>query len=124
MAINWGPHFIVPSEMAKTFSGIVVLRENFDETLLRSELETLGLSGAILKVTNPWYYRKKDTDTWIKIGESEDREENFPVRWDTSTLEDGLYEVLGLMHVSVKKGKEEKIIARQNALEVMIKNVM
>ncbi|MBP1739114.1 MAG: hypothetical protein H6Q48_1407 [Deltaproteobacteria bacterium] len=122
MAINWGPHFIVPSEVAKTFSGIVVLRENFDETLLRKELETLGLSGAILKVTNPWYYRRKNTDTWIKVGESEDREENFPVKWDTSPLENGLYEVLGLMHVSVKKGKEEKTIARQNIVEVTIKN--
>jgi len=60
MAINWGPHFIVPSEVARTFSGIVVLRENFDEALLRKELETLGLSGAILKVTNPWYYRRKE----------------------------------------------------------------
>jgi hypothetical protein len=122
MAINWGPHFIVPSEVAKTFSGIVVLRENFDETLLRKELETLGLSGAILKVTNPWYYRRKDTDTWIKVGESENREENFPVRWDTSTLDNGLYEVLGLMHVLVKKGKEEKTIARQNIVEVSVKN--
>jgi hypothetical protein len=43
----------VPSEVAKTFSGIVVLRENLDETLLRKELETLGLSGAILKVQTP-----------------------------------------------------------------------
>jgi hypothetical protein len=31
--------------------------------------------------------------------------------------------VLGLMHVSVKRGKEEKIIARQNVLEVSVKNV-
>ena len=114
MAINWGPHFIVPSEVAKTFSGIVVLRENFDETL--------GLSGAILKVTNPWYCRRKNTDTWIEIGESEDREENFPVRWDTSALENGPYEVLGLMHVSVKKGKEMKIIANQNIVEVTVRN--
>jgi hypothetical protein len=45
----------MPSEVAKTFSGVVVPRENFDEMLLRRELETLGLSGAILKVTNPWY---------------------------------------------------------------------
>jgi len=122
MAINWGPYFIVPSEVAKTFSGIVVLRENLDETLLRKELETLGLSGAILKVTNPWYYRRKNADTWIKIGESEDREENFPVRWDTSALQNGPYEVLGLMHVLVKKGKEEKTIARQNIVEVTVKN--
>lgn len=122
MAFDWGPHFIVPSEMARTFSGIVVLREDFDESLLRKELEMLGLSGAILKVTNPWYYRRKDTDTWIKIGESEDREENFPVRWDTSILENGSYEVLGLMHVLVKTGDEQKTIAGQNVVEVAVKN--
>ena len=45
-----------------------------------------------------------------------------PVKWDTSTLENGLYEVLGLMHVSVKKGKEEKTIARQSIVEVRVKN--
>jgi hypothetical protein len=45
------------------------------------------------------------------------------VRWDTSTLENGLYEVLGLMHVPVKKGKEEKTIARQNIVKVSVKNV-
>jgi hypothetical protein len=112
----------VPSEVAKTFSGNVVLRENFDETLLRKELETLGLSGAILKVTNPYYYRRKNMDTWIKVGESEDRGEDFPVGWDTSTLENGLYEVLGLMHVLVKKGKEEKTVTRQNIVDVSVKN--
>jgi hypothetical protein len=108
--------------MAKQFSGVVVLRENFDEGLLRKELEALGIGGAILKVTNPWYFRKKDTGTWIKIGESEDREENFPVKWDTSKLEDGAYEVLGLMHVFVKKEKAETAIARQNIVEVTVRN--
>jgi hypothetical protein len=108
--------------MTKRFSGIVVLRENFDEGLLRKELEGLGIAGAVLKVTNPWYYRKKDTDTWIKIGESEDRNENFPVKWDTSALENGDYEVLGLMHVFVKKDKTEKVIARQNVVDVTVKN--
>jgi len=44
------------------------------------------------------------------------------VRWDTSPLENGLYEVLGLMHVTVKKGKEEKTIARQNVVEVSVVN--
>jgi len=122
MSINWGPHFIVPSKMARQFSGIAVLRENFDESLLRKELETLGITGALLKVSNPWYYRKKSEDTWIKIGESEDRDENFPVKWDTSALENGPYEVLGLMHVFVKKGKEERVIARQSVVEVTVKN--
>ncbi len=122
MSTNWGPHFIVPSKLAKQFSGIAVLRENFDENLLRKELEQLGITGAVLKVTNPWYFRKKDTDTWIKIGESEDRAENFPVKWDTSKLENGPYEVLGLMHVFVQKDKLEKVIARQNIVEVVVKN--
>jgi hypothetical protein len=122
MSINWGPYFIVPSEMAKQFSGIVALRENFDESLLRKELEALGCRGAILKVTNPWYYRKKHSDTWIKIGESEDRDENFAVKWNTSELENGAYEVLGLMHVFVKEGKAEAVIARQNMVEVTVKN--
>ncbi|MBN1104869.1 MAG: hypothetical protein JXL84_15745 [Deltaproteobacteria bacterium] len=122
MATNWGPHFIVPSEAAKIFTGIAVLRENFDEDLLRKELAALGLSGAILKVTNPWYYRKKNTETWIKIGESEDRSENFPVKWDTGPLEDGQYEILGLMHVFVKRENEESVIARQSVVEVTVRN--
>ena len=50
MSINWGPNFIVPSEVAKDFSGIVVLRENFDEGLLRTELKNLGLDGAVVRV--------------------------------------------------------------------------
>jgi hypothetical protein len=75
-----------------------------------------------LRVTNPWYYRKKGTDTWIKIGESDVEAENFPVRWDTSKLENGQYEVLGLMHVFVKHDTEESIIARQNIVEVTVEN--
>lgn len=122
MAINWGPHFIVPSEATKRFSGIVVLRENLDETLLRKELDSLGLSGAIVKISNPWYFRKKAAETWIKVGESEDRGEDFPVKWDTSKLENGNYEVLGLMHVLVKKGNEETTIARQGVVEVTVQN--
>lgn len=122
MSVNWGPHFIVPSDAAKHFSGIVVLRENFDDQLLREELRALGFAGAVLRVTNPWYYRKKGTDTWIKIGESDVEADNFPVRWDTSKLENGQYEVLGLMHVFVRHDTEENIIARQNVVEVTVEN--
>ena len=122
MSFDWGPHFIVPSESLKSFSGIVRLRENLDDELLHKELEDLGISGAVVKIANPWYYRKKDTGTWIKIGESDDREENFPVRWETSNLENGNYEVLGLMHVSVLDREIEHIIARQNIVEVSIHN--
>ncbi len=122
MSLNWGPHFIVPSESTKMFSGIVRLRERYDEELLRKELGELGLAGAIVRVTNPWYYRRKGDESWVKIGESEDRDENFPVKWDTSNLQNGAYQVLGLMHVSVKRENEEKVIARQNIIDVTIEN--
>ena len=122
MSYNWGPSFIVPSKVLTTFSGVVRLREQYDAELLKKELAELGIGGAVERITNPWYYRKKGTDTWIKIGESEDREENFPVNWDTSKLEGGPYEVLGLMHVFVKNGGHEHAIARQSIVEVTVKN--
>ncbi|KPK23210.1 MAG: hypothetical protein AMK69_18420 [Nitrospira bacterium SG8_3] len=122
MSHNWGPHYIVPTEVFESYSGVVVLREEFDENLLRKQLEDLRIPGHIDRVSNPWYYRKKDSDTWIKIGESGEIEKNFPVKWDTTKLENGQYEVMGLMHVFVKKGREEKGIARQNVVEVTVKN--
>lgn len=122
MGFDWGPHFIVPSESLKKFSGIVQLRERLDDGLLHKELEQLGLAGAVTKISNPWYYRKKGTDTWIKIGESEDRQQNFPVRWDTGTVKDGEYEVLGLMHVFVKREDVVHTIARQSVVDVTIRN--
>jgi hypothetical protein len=44
------------------------------------------------------------------------------VQWDTSAVQNGSYEVLGLMHVAVKRVKEEKTIARQNIVEVTVMN--
>ena len=122
MSYDWGPHFIVPSETLKKFSGHVMLREYFDEDLLNKELEQLGIAGTVEYVANPWYYRRKGASTWIKIGESENIRENFPVSWDTATLENGQYEVLGLMHVFVKKGEEQHAIAKQNVVEVTLEN--
>jgi hypothetical protein len=122
MSINWGPLFIVPSERLNRFSGTVKLREKLDEILLKKELNELGLSGGIVEITNPWYYRPKNTETWIKIGESDDKSENFPVSWDTSQLADGQYEVLGLMHVIVRSEHVESTIARQNIVEVTVQN--
>jgi hypothetical protein len=122
MSNDWGPHFIVPTQALKTYSGSVLLRENLDEGLLQKELKEIGASGAIVKITNPWYYRKKNTQTWIKIGESEDREENFPVRWDTESLENGEYEILGFMHVFIKKDAEEKVVSRQGIVDVTVNN--
>jgi hypothetical protein len=122
MSYNWGPHYIVPSEVIKSYSGAVLLREELEEDLLRKELEELGLSGPVVKVVNPWYFRKKNTDTWIKIGESLDKQQNFPVRWDTTVLENGQYEILGLMHVFVRKNGDEIAIARENVVEVTVEN--
>ena len=122
MPYDWGPHYIVPTEAIKVYSNQVLLREDYDEDLLRRELQELNLEGNIVKITNPWYFRKKGTPTWIKIGESSDRAQNFPARWDTRGLPDGQYEILGLMHVSVRKGNTEYTIARQNAVEVTVKN--
>lgn len=122
MSLDWGPHFIVPSLTLKKFSGAVRLREMLDEELLKQELKELGLSGPVLRIANPWYFRRKGDDTWIKIGESEDKADNFSVRWDTTKLANGRYEVLGLMHVHVSKGGAEHAIARQSTVEVTVKN--
>lgn len=122
MPFDWGPHFIVPSESLTSFSGVVRLRESLDEELLHKEMEELGISGAVVKITNPWYFRKKGTGSWIKIGESQDMEENFPVRWDTSGLENGSYEILGLMHVSISEHETEHVIARQSIVDVTVAN--
>ena len=122
MSYNWGPHYIVPSQVLKTYSGAVVLREEFDEELLRKELKEMGVLGPIVKIINPWYYRAKNADTWTKVGESEDEHQNFPTRWDTTQLKNGKYEVMGLMHVIAKKDGKEIAIARQNVVEVTVKN--
>jgi hypothetical protein len=122
MSYNWGPHYIVPTDVLKSYSGMVLLREEFDEDLLHKELQALGISGPIETITNPWYCRKKNTDTWVKIGESSNEQQNFPTRWDTTSLENGQYEVMGLMHVFAKKGGEKTAIARQNVVEITVKN--
>lgn len=122
MSYDWGPRFIVPTPALREYWGRVQLREEIDEALLLKELESLGIRGPITRITNPWYYRRKDSDTWIKIGESEVRADNFPVLWDTTGLENGVYEVLGLMHVFVKKNGSECAIARQGIAEVTVAN--
>jgi len=74
------------------------------------------------RIFSPWYYRKKGASTWIKIGESDDRARNFAVSWDTTKLENGQYEVLGLMHAIARDGDEEAIIARENTIEITVEN--
>jgi hypothetical protein len=119
---KWGPNYIVPTDIVKVYAGMVLLREDYDDDMLLKELGELGLTGEIVNVLNPWYYRKKGTPTWIKIGESDNRAQNFSVRWDTADLPDGQYEILGMMHVTVNKEKIEYTIASQNMVEVSVKN--
>ncbi len=122
MSYDWGPHYIIPSAIIKSYSGMVQLREEYDEQLLDKELEEFGFSGRILRVNNPWYCRSKGTTTWIKLGESDNKSDNFAVSWDTRESKNGVYEVLGLMHIHVLVGNAEKTIAGQNIVEVTVKN--
>ena len=50
------------------------------------------------------------------------RDECWPVFWDTTDLENGQYEIMGLMHVFVRTNGEEKAIARENIVEVVVEN--
>lgn len=123
MSYNWGPLFIVPTEVSQVYSGTILLREDLDRDLLARQLEQLNIKGPVSRITNPWYYRKKGASTWVKIGESEEQDTFFPVRWDTTVLENGEYEVMGFMHVFVKQeGEREISIARQNVVEVSVRN--
>ena len=85
-------------------------------------MPALGLPDDPMRATNPWYCRKKGTEACIKIGESSDRRGDFPIAWDTIKLENGAYEVLGLMHVWAGKGDHAVAVARQNIVEVMVEN--
>jgi ribosome-interacting GTPase 1 len=122
MPYNWGPHYLVPSEVLKVYSGAVQLREELNEDMLHKELEEMNLSGPVVRIVNPWYYRAKKTETCIKLGESSDKAQNFPIRWDTTGLKNGQYEILGLMHVFVRTNGGETAIARENVVEVTVNN--
>ena len=122
MPVNWGPYFIVPSKNLVNLSGRVLLRESFDDELLKKDLTELGFSGIPFRAVNPWYFRKKKTETWIKIGESSDRDNWFSVPWDTTAIDNGDYQILGQMHVHIKEGEQELILCRQNIVDVKVVN--
>ena len=122
MPYDWGPQYIVPSPTLKHLSGIVQLREQLDRELLAKELGELGIKGRVTRISNPWYCRRKGTRSWIKVGESDNEAENFPVTWDTSALKNGKYEVLGLMHVYVGEGSQQRAIVGENVVEVSVRN--
>jgi hypothetical protein len=122
MSHNWGPNFIVPTNIIEKYSGRIKLRETLDRGLLAKDLAELGLPQSVVRITNPWYCREKGAETWIKIGESDDEKRDFPVTWDTTRLENGQYEVLGLMHVFVREGDLEGAIARESVIQVTVEN--
>ena len=124
MSYDWGPRFIVPSDVLKTYSGNVLLREEYDEELLQKEISEMGFTGRVSHISNPWYFRKKDETTWILIGESQDEHRYFPVNWKTTGLENGRYEIMGLMHVFLEDAETGigKAIARESIVEVTVEN--
>jgi len=101
LSFDWGPHYLVPSEALTSYSGCVLLRENYDEELLRKHLGERGLTGSVVRISNSWFYRKNNLERWTKIGESDNIPGNFPVRWDTTKLENGQYEIIGFMQAFV-----------------------
>ena len=123
MAKSWGPYLMVSSSLSKANSKKVILNESFNFDLLRQELISAGLPLEIVKVSNPWYYRRKYNARWLKIGESSDIENDFPVEWDITGLEVGRYEVMGLMHMFGEEDCLEKLVTvGQNIAEVTVKN--
>jgi len=119
---NWGTHFTASSDASRTFSGRILLKEELDEALLRHELDELGLAGPIVKIMNQWYIRRVGQDTWLQVGESDEKASSFPVQWDSATVENGDYEVLEQMNVFVKVGHQHKVVARTNTLRVAVNN--
>lgn len=64
----------------------------------------------------------KNADTWIMIGEPENKGKIIAVRSNSTGLKNCQYEIMRLMHVLVKKGNGEKAIGRQNIVELTVKN--
>ena len=120
--VSWGPQFQVPAITIKKYYGNVVLRETLDEELLKKELESLQIPGYPVGANNSWYIRKKGTQTWIKIGDSWRWEQDFAVCLDTTTLENGTYQVLGFISVKIKTTEKELVVSRQSIADFVIKN--
>ncbi len=119
---NWGPHFIATADASRILSGRVQLREEIDEGLLRRELDSMGLSGPILRIMNQWFIRKVGENTWRQLGASDERSSGFRVLWDSSSVENGDYEVLEQMNVFVKAGSQQQVVARTNTVKVAVNN--
>ncbi|MFC1979031.1 hypothetical protein ACFLVP_03490 [Chloroflexota bacterium] len=123
MLYDWGPHYIVPSKVILNYSGCVSLRDKFDEELLRKQIGERRLSGSIVRISNYWFYRKKNSEIWTKIGESNDIRRNFATRWDTTYLENGQYEIIGFMQVFVDSIKWDEVTLANGEYEKWYKPI-
>ncbi|HSN48448.1 MAG TPA: hypothetical protein VLR29_06770 [Flavobacterium sp.] len=119
---SWGPQFLVPTIVINKYSGRVVLRETFDEDLLKRELDLMNVSGHPEGYNNAWYVRRKGIQTWTKIGESSDRQRDFAVCFDSTEFKNGKYQILGFMSIKVKATAKEVIVSRQNIADLEIRN--
>jgi len=119
---SWGPQFIVPCISIKKYHGCVLLRQNLDDELLKKELNAMDIPGLPAGYSNCWHIRKKGTQSWIKIGESFDRERDFCIRLNTRQFQNGFYQILGFMSVKVKSDKSELIISKQSIADFDIHN--
>ncbi len=119
---DWGPHFVASSEAARILSGRILLKEDVDEGLLRRDLDSMGFSGPVVRIMNNWYIRRIGRNTWLQVGTSDRRDASFPVLWDSTSVENGEYEVLEQMNVVVKHGSNQQVVARTNTVKVAIQN--
>lgn len=121
-SVNWGPQFFVPTVAIKKYCGLVLFRGNLNEELLKKELESIKLEGYPTAYAICWYIRHKGTQSWIKIGESFNRINDFGVRLDTAEFEDGTYQILGFLSVTIHTEKREYVVSRQSIADFEIKH--
>jgi hypothetical protein len=107
---NWGPYLMIPTVCKKSAGGKVQLRESLDAGLLRQELISQGLPLEVIRINNPWLFRKKGAGAWFFIGESDDIEDDFSTDWDITLLPSGTYEITGAMKVTIAEGIEEQSV--------------
>ena len=119
---SWGPQFFVPTVAIRKYCGCVLFRGNLNDDLLRRELEALKLEGSPSAYSIGWHIRRKGTQTWTKIGESFNRLMDFGVRIDTAEFEDGKYQILGFLSVTVPARGKETVVSRQSIAEFEINN--
>jgi hypothetical protein len=121
-AVNWGPQFFVPTVAIKEYCGCVLFRANLNDDLLNKELELLNLEGSPSAYSISWHIRKKGTQTWVKVGESFNRVMDFGVRLDTEEFEDGTYQLMGFLNVTIRADEREFVVSRQSIADFDIKN--